>query len=107
MHRGLPGWRVARAAGDPVSDWCNCQAIRGTINYPGPWHPKGDPAGCQRCAICVADGTHVDEVSGMLFCADHAGPLAWSDCKVNAYTIAVRVAGHYDVPVTDAWTVAA
>lgn len=22
--------------------WCNCQAIPGTQNYPGPWHPKGD-----------------------------------------------------------------
>lgn len=22
--------------------WCNCQAIEGTVNYPGPWHPRGD-----------------------------------------------------------------
>lgn len=22
--------------------WCNCQAIPGTVNYPGPWHPEGD-----------------------------------------------------------------
>lgn len=25
----------------PVSDWCNCQAIPGTENYPGPWHERG------------------------------------------------------------------
>jgi len=23
-------------------EWCNCQAIEGISNYPGPWHPKGD-----------------------------------------------------------------
>lgn len=23
-------------------EWCNCQAIEGTANYPGPWHPKAD-----------------------------------------------------------------
>lgn len=28
--------------------WCNCQAIPGTPNYPGPWHPWGDPVGCFR-----------------------------------------------------------
>lgn len=28
--------------------WCNCQAIPGTVRYPGPWHPKGDPVGCFR-----------------------------------------------------------
>jgi hypothetical protein len=26
--------------------WCNCQAIPGTVNYPGPWHPTGDTPGC-------------------------------------------------------------
>jgi hypothetical protein len=24
------------------TEWCNCQAIPGTANYPGPWHPHGD-----------------------------------------------------------------
>lgn len=23
-------------------NWCNCQAVEGTINYPGPWHPVAD-----------------------------------------------------------------
>jgi hypothetical protein len=32
----------------PPDNWCNCQAIPGTVNYPGPWHPKGDPVGCLR-----------------------------------------------------------
>ena len=37
----------ARAAQLRSEDtWCNCQAIRGTANYPGPWHPKGDSIGC-------------------------------------------------------------
>lgn len=31
---------------DEIGDWCNCQAIRGTPVYPGPWHPKGDLIGC-------------------------------------------------------------
>ena len=26
------------AEGD--SSWCNCQAIPGTWNYPGPWHER-------------------------------------------------------------------
>lgn len=55
------------------------------------------------CALCVNEGEYQDEVSGTLFCAEHAGPLAWSACKVNAYTIAVRVSGHLDVPVPDRW----
>jgi len=25
-----------------LMEWCNCQAIEGISNYPGPWHPKGD-----------------------------------------------------------------
>lgn len=33
-----------------LADWCNCQAVPGTENYPGPWHPKGDPIGCRRRA---------------------------------------------------------
>ncbi len=44
-----------------------------------------------------------DEVTDARFCEQHAGPLAWSVCKVNAYTIAVRVSGHLDVPVPDRW----
>lgn len=28
---------------EPTEDTCNCQAIPGTENFPGPWHPKGDP----------------------------------------------------------------
>jgi hypothetical protein len=33
--------RAAQLRSEP--GWCNCQAVRGTANYPGPWHPKGDP----------------------------------------------------------------
>jgi len=33
--------RAAQLRGEDT--WCNCQAVRGTANYPGPWHPKGDP----------------------------------------------------------------
>ncbi len=25
----------------PMDTWCNCQAIPGTANYPGPWHERG------------------------------------------------------------------
>lgn len=26
-------------------DWCNCQAIEGTKNFPGPWHPRDENCG--------------------------------------------------------------
>lgn len=61
----------------------------------GNWH-----AWCRLCSLCDEAGRFEDEVSGTLFCEQHAGPLAWHDCMVNAYTIAVRLAGHLDVPVT-------
>lgn len=38
--------RAAQLRGEDT--WCNCQAVRGTANYPGPWHPKGDSVGCLR-----------------------------------------------------------
>lgn len=58
-------------------------------------------AGGSRCGRYAP---HSDEVTGEVFCAEHAGPLAWSDCKVNAYTIAVRVSGHLDQPLPDRWS---
>ena len=40
----------------PMGDnWCNCQAIRGTANYPGPWHPQGDPDGCLKHGVSAAE----------------------------------------------------
>lgn len=33
--------RIAQILGKG-DEWCNCQAVRGTVNYPGPWHPAGD-----------------------------------------------------------------
>lgn len=27
---------------DSTDWWCNCQAIPGTENFPGPWHPVAD-----------------------------------------------------------------
>jgi hypothetical protein len=34
----------ARAEQLASSTWCNCQAIPGTVNYPGPWHERGGEA---------------------------------------------------------------
>lgn len=53
-----------------------------------------------RCAVCgTFDFNYQDEVSGTSFCVVHAGPLAWHSCAINEYSIAVRLAGHLDVPV--------
>ena len=51
------------------------------------------------CALCVAEGTHQDEVSGTRFCAEHAGPLAWSSHDVDAYSLALKLAGMHDAPL--------
>jgi hypothetical protein len=33
----------------PRDDWCNCQAVPGSANFPGPWHPVGNSGGwCAR-----------------------------------------------------------
>ena len=37
--------QVARILGRS-DEWCNCQAVHGTVNYPGPWHPAGDTPFC-------------------------------------------------------------
>lgn len=52
-----------------------------------------------RCALCVSDGTHQDEVSGTWFCAEHAGPLRWSDHDLDAYSLALKLAGMHDAPL--------
>lgn len=31
---------------DGMFDNCNCQAVPGTLVYPGPWHPAGDTPTC-------------------------------------------------------------
>lgn len=51
------------------------------------------------CALCVAEGTYVDEVSGTRFCAVHAGPLAWDGHDVDCYSLALRLAGLHDAPL--------
>lgn len=51
------------------------------------------------CALCVAEGTYVDEVSGTRFCAVHAGPLAWDGHDVDCYSLALRLAGLHDQPL--------
>jgi hypothetical protein len=38
--------RIAQLAGRSDT-WCNCQAVHGTVNYPGPWHPTGDTPTCR------------------------------------------------------------
>jgi hypothetical protein len=41
-----------------ADEWCNCQAIPGTPNYPGPWHPVGDSgADCKRTPDSLNAGT--------------------------------------------------
>lgn len=40
-HLGDDGSEWGQGAADT---WCNCQAIPGTPNYPGPWHEKGGEA---------------------------------------------------------------
>lgn len=42
----VAGGFLVLAPEEVMTDWCNCQAVGGTANYPGPWHPKGDPVGC-------------------------------------------------------------
>lgn len=57
------------------------------------------------CAVCGQLGhtecgtAFIDEVSGTIFCAAHAGPLRWSAHDVDAYSLALRIAGEYDVPL--------
>lgn len=41
-----PAARSVAGTAVPEGDWCNCQAIPETENYPGPWHPTGDPVVC-------------------------------------------------------------
>lgn len=54
----------------------------------------------ERCAVCARIGEFwIDEVSGTVFCRDHAGPLAWSDRDVNLYSAALRIGGYLDRPV--------
>jgi hypothetical protein len=53
----------------PGDTWCNCQAIPGTPNYPGPWHEKGgekhypcyrnQPQPGQRVTATIIDGRPV------------------------------------------------
>jgi len=38
-------WQTRLATLRP-DKWCNCQAIPGSVIYPGPWHPKGDSFAC-------------------------------------------------------------
>jgi hypothetical protein len=70
-----------------------------------------------RCAICGAQATQQDEISGTRFCDVHAGPLsalggaecregcdsshpkAWSDHDVDMYSDALRIGGYLDMPV--------
>lgn len=66
--------------------WCNCQAIEGAANYPGPWHPVADEP-WYPCAQEQAD----DEV--ML---DVIGELP-ADLRGAAFMLALAVtAGDYD-----------
>lgn len=41
---------------DVESDWCNCQAIPESLNYPGPWHKRADephyPCAMSECPGC-------------------------------------------------------
>lgn len=55
---------------------------------------------CTQCRPAPDDWTswRYDEVSGEVFCAEHAGPLAWSDHDVDMYSLALRVCGEVDKP---------
>lgn len=34
-------WCVEAESVRALPGWCNCQAIDGSENYPGPWHERG------------------------------------------------------------------
>lgn len=52
------------------------------------------------CATCGQfDYVIEDEVTDALFCEQHAGPLAWSDHDVDAYSLALKLAGMHDAPL--------
>ena len=53
--------------------------------------------GTYYCAAVPAPYT--DEVSGEVFCAEHAGPLAWPDRMVNLYSAALRIGAYCDAPI--------
>lgn len=60
------------------------------------------PLGCDQwlaSRYCEADAPHVDEVSELRFCAEHAGPLSWSTRLVNLYSAALRIGAYTDMPV--------
>jgi hypothetical protein len=42
-----------------LGDWCNCQAVKETSHYPGPWHPVAD----QPEYPCSQDGQTWSEVN--------------------------------------------
>ena len=42
---------------------------------------------------------YIDEVSGEVFCAEHAGPLAWDAATVDRYSLALRLGAYYDFEV--------
>lgn len=60
------------------------------------------PLGCDMWLggrYCEADAPHVDEVTELRYCAEHAGPLAWSARLVNLYSAALRIGAYTDMPV--------
>ena len=45
------------------------------------------------------DSPYVDEVAELRFCEQHAGPLSMSAHDVDVYSLALRIAGEYDVAI--------
>jgi len=49
------------------------------------------------CRTCHQFGYVIeDEVTDERFCAEHAGPLRWSGHDVDAYSLALKLAGMHD-----------
>jgi hypothetical protein len=58
---------------------CNCQAIKGTPNFPGPWHPRGDTPTCPKAAVPANGGQPCPEcgASGDESCRTPGGVRRW------------------------------
>lgn len=59
---------------------CNCQAVKGSPNYPGPWHPMGDTATCPSRAVAGTgqQDTATTEPSPLtVACPECTAPVGW------------------------------
>lgn len=58
------------------------------------------PFGCDYwtgARYCEESTRYTDEVSDLVFCPAHAGPLAWQAYDINLYSLALLVSAEFDV----------